>query len=261
MRKLIIMLLLAGLAACSGNTDTPPAETKSEPAAQPVTPAATEPAKTPVPAEPVAAPPTEPETRGKADAKAADRPFTSPADKPSRNLKAGVYAHFQTSMGNFTAELNEKEAPGTVESFVGLASGTKEWTDPRSGTKQKKPYYDGLTFHRVIDNFMIQGGDPLGSGTGGPGFTIKDEFNNLKHDKAGVLAMARTPAPNSAGSQFYITVTATPFLDGQQPPYVVFGQVTEGVEVVQKIGKTPTAPGDRPLTPVVINKITIERVK
>jgi len=101
----------------------------------------------------------------------------------------------------------------------------------------------------------------MGSGMGGPGFTINDEVNNLKHDKAGVLAMARTPRPNSAGSQFYITVTATPFLDGQQPPYVVFGEVIEGVDVVKKIGKTPTAPGDRPITPVVINKVTIERVK
>lgn len=262
MRKLIIMLLLAGLAACSGNTETTPVEKKSDaPASEPITPAATEPAKTPVPAEPVATPATEPAAGGKADAKAADRPFSNPADKPSSNLKPGLYARFQTSMGSFTAELNEKEAPGTVASFAGLASGTLEWTDPKTGQKQKKPYYDGLTFHRVIDNFMIQGGDPLGSGTGGPGFTIKDEFNSLKHDKAGVLAMARTSAPNSAGSQFYITVTATPFLDGQQPPYVVFGQVVEGVDVVQKIGKTPTAPGDRPLTPVVINKITIERVK
>ena len=163
-------------------------------------------------------------------------------------------------MGNFTAELNEKDAPITSANFAELAGGEKEWTDPKTGNKQKKPYYDGLTFHRIIDNFMIQGGCPLGTGTGGPGHTIKDEVNKLKHDKAGVVAMARTPAPNSAGSQFYITVTATPFLDGQQPPYVVFGQVTEGVDVVQKIGKTPTAPGDKPLTPVVINKVTIERV-
>jgi peptidyl-prolyl cis-trans isomerase A (cyclophilin A) len=263
MRKLIIILLLAGLAACSGNTETTtPAETKSEPpAAAPVTPAATEPSKEPVPPEPVAAPTPEPAAGAKSDAKAADKPIAAVPDRPASNLKPGVYAHFQTSMGGFTAALNEKEAPGTVASFTGLAGGTLEWTDPKTGQKQKKPYYDGLTFHRVIDNFMIQGGDPLGSGTGGPGFTIKDEFNNLKHDKAGVLAMARTPAPNSAGSQFYITVTATPFLDGQQPPYVVFGQVIEGVDIVQKIGKTPTAPGDRPLTPVVINKITIERVK
>jgi peptidyl-prolyl cis-trans isomerase A (cyclophilin A) len=164
-------------------------------------------------------------------------------------------------LGNFTAELNEKEAPITVANFTELAGGEKEFTDPKTGKPVKRPYYDGLIFHRVIDGFMIQGGDPLGSGRGGPGFTIKDEVNKLKHDKAGVMAMARTPAPNSAGSQFYITVTATPFLDGQQPPYVVFGQVTEGIDVVLKIGKTPTEPGDRPITPVVINKLTIERVK
>jgi peptidyl-prolyl cis-trans isomerase A (cyclophilin A) len=164
-------------------------------------------------------------------------------------------------MGNFTAELNEKQAPITVAHFAGLASGTIEWTDSKTGQKQKKPYYDGLIFHRVIDNFMIQGGDPLGTGTGGPGFTIKDELNSLKHDKAGVLAMARTSRPNSAGSQFYITVTATPFLDGQQPPYVVFGQVVEGVDIVQKIGKTSTDANDRPRTPVVINKVSIERLQ
>jgi peptidyl-prolyl cis-trans isomerase A (cyclophilin A) len=164
-------------------------------------------------------------------------------------------------MGNFTAELNEKEAPGTVANFVGLASGEKEWTHPGTGAKQKKPYYDGLVFHRVIDGFMIQGGDPLGTGTGGPGFTIKDEINSLRHEETGTLAMARTGAPDSAGSQFYVTVAPTPFLDGQQPPYVVFGKVIEGLDVVLKIGKVPTTgrPQDRPLTPVTINKVTIER--
>jgi peptidyl-prolyl cis-trans isomerase A (cyclophilin A) len=164
-------------------------------------------------------------------------------------------------MGNFTAELNEKEAPLTSANFAELAAGTKEWTDPKTGQKQKKPYYDGLTFHRVIDGFMIQGGDPLGTGTGGPGFTIKDEYNNLNHSKVGTLAMARTGAPDSAGSQFYITVASTPFLDGQKPPYVVFGQVVEGLDVVLAIGKVPTGSQDRPQTPVVIKKVKIERVK
>jgi peptidyl-prolyl cis-trans isomerase A (cyclophilin A) len=252
MKKLIAIALLAGLTACTNKTDSP-AETKTEtPAAEPAK--AAEP--TPPPAEPAPAESAKaPDAAKPADTKPADKP----APPPPANKGGRLLARFQTSMGSFTAELNEKEAPGTVANFAGLASGTLEWTDPKTGQKQKKPYYDGLTFHRVIDNFMIQGGDPLGTGSGGPGFTIKDEFNSLKHDKAGVLAMARTSAPNSAGSQFYLTVTATPFLDGQQPPYVVFGQVTEGVDVVQKIGKTPTAPGDRPLTPVVINKITIER--
>lgn len=268
MRKLIAFALMAFLSACAGSTDKTTETTPPAPAAEP---AATTPTPVPEPppaAEPVAATPTgapkaEPAAAPKAAPKAADAKPTAdkaPA-KATSNLKPGLYAHFQTNQGNFTAELNEKEAPGTVKNFAGLADGSIEWTDPRTGAKQKKPYYDGLTFHRIIDNFMIQGGDPLGSGTGGPGFTIKDEFNNLKHDKAGVLAMARTGAPDSAGSQFYITVTATPFLDNQRPPYVVFGQVTQGVDIVQKIGKTPTAPGDRPLSPVVINKIMIERVK
>jgi cyclophilin family peptidyl-prolyl cis-trans isomerase len=155
-----------------------------------------------------------------------------------------VKARFETSMGDFTAELNEKEAPITSKNFADLA---------------EKGYYNNLTFHRVIDNFMIQGGCPQGTGTGGPGYTIQDEHNTLKHDKAGVLAMARTSAPNSAGSQFYITVVPTPFLDGQKPPYVVFGQVTDGVDVVQKIGKTQTDSRDKPVTPVVIKTITIEK--
>jgi peptidyl-prolyl cis-trans isomerase A (cyclophilin A) len=183
-------------------------------------------------------------------------------------LKPGLYAHFETNIGNFTAELNEKEAPIATANFAELAAGEKEYTHPGTGQKSKVPYYDGLIFHRVIgpgknppNGFMIQGGDPLGQGTGGPGFTIKDEYNNLKHDKAGVLAMARTGAPNSAGSQFYITLANTSFLDGQKPPYVVFGQIIEGLDVIQKIGRVETDRSDKPLQPVVMKKVTIERVK
>ena len=166
-------------------------------------------------------------------------------------------------MGNFTAELNEKEAPITVANFMGLANGTLEWTDMKTGQKQKKPYYDGLTFHRIIDQFMIQGGDPSGTGAGGPGFNIKDEYNNLKHNKAGTLSMARTTLPDSAGSQFYVTIVPYPSLDGRRPPYVVFGYVIEGLDVVLKMGKVPTSgpPEDRPLNPPVIKKIRVERVK
>jgi peptidyl-prolyl cis-trans isomerase A (cyclophilin A) len=164
-------------------------------------------------------------------------------------------------MGNFTALLDEKEAPITVANFAGLANGEKEWTDPKTGQKQKKPYYDGLIFHRIIDGFMIQGGDPLGSGIGGPGFTIKDEYNNLRHSQTGTLAMARTGQPDSAGSQFYITVAATPFLDGKKPPYVVFGQVVEGLDVVLKLGKVRTGANDRPVEPQVIKRIRVETVK
>jgi peptidyl-prolyl cis-trans isomerase A (cyclophilin A) len=177
-------------------------------------------------------------------------------------MNPGLYAYFETSLGNFTAELNEKEAPIAVANFAGLANGTIEWTDPKTRQKEKKPYYDGVIFHRIIDGFMIQGGDPTGTGTGGPGFTIKDEYNGLKHDKTGTLAMARTQAPDSAGSQFYITVAPTPFLDGQRPPYVVFGQIVEGLDVVLKLGKVPTSgrPSDRPKDPPVIKKLRVERV-
>src|SRR5262252_3066250 len=210
MKKWIVPALLTGLlAACSSNT---PDKTEPPPAPAP----AAEPAPTPPPVEPPPAPAPAPEPAKEAPKaapaastadKAAPKAVTKPANKPATasNLKPGLYAHFQTNMGNFTAELNEKEAPLTSANFAGLASGEKEWTDPRTGQKVKKPFFNGLTFHRIIEGFMIQGGDPLASGQGGPGFTIKDERNNLKHDGAGVLAMARTPFPDSAGSQFYIT--------------------------------------------------------
>jgi len=178
-------------------------------------------------------------------------------EKPK--LNPGVYATFQTSMGNFTAELFEKDAPVTVENFIGLAEGTKEWKDPKTGAAVKgKPLYDGLIFHRVIDGFMIQGGDPAGNGTGGPGYKIKDEIK-LKHDREGTLAMANA-GPNSAGSQFYVTVAPQPALDNAHA-YTVFGHVISGMDVVKAIGKVKTGPNDRPVTPVVIKKVTIERVK
>ena len=178
-------------------------------------------------------------------------------EKPK--LNPGVYANFETSMGNFTAELFEKDAPITVANFIGLASGTKDWKDPKTGTMMKgKPLYDGLIFHRIIDGFMIQGGDPAGNGTGGPGFAIKDEIK-LKHEKAGTLAMANA-GPNTAGSQFYVTVGPQPGLDAQRA-YTVFGRVVSGLDVVLAIGKVRTGAGDRPVTPVVIKKVSIERVK
>jgi peptidyl-prolyl cis-trans isomerase A (cyclophilin A) len=167
-----------------------------------------------------------------------------------------TYAHFTTSEGNFTVRLFE-ETPNTVANFTGLADGSKEWTDPRSGKKVKQPYFDGTVFHRVIDGFMIQGGDPLGQGTGGPGFTFGDEFHpKLRHSKAGILSMANR-GPNTNGGQFFITLAATPWLDDK---HSVFGEVVEGMDVVTKIGGTPTSkPGDRPLKPITVEKVTIER--
>jgi peptidyl-prolyl cis-trans isomerase A (cyclophilin A) len=169
---------------------------------------------------------------------------------------AGVYAQFVTSEGNFTVRLFDQEAPKTVENFVGLAEGTKQWTDPRTNQKVTKPYYDGVIFHRVIDKFMIQSGDPLGQGIGGPGYTFNDEFHpKLRHDKAGILSMANR-GPNTNGGQFFITLGPTPHLDDR---HSVFGEVTEGMDVVRKIGSTATGSQDRPLKPIVIQTIKIER--
>ena len=144
-----------------------------------------------------------------------------------------------------------------MANFVGLADGTKEWTDPRSGRTVTQPYYNGTIFHRVIAGFMIQGGDPLGQGTGGPGYTFNDEFSPaLRHAKAGMLSMANR-GPNTNAGQFFITLDPTPWLDNK---HSVFGEVTEGMDVVKKIGSTPVSkPGDRPLKPITIQTITIER--
>jgi peptidyl-prolyl cis-trans isomerase A (cyclophilin A) len=167
-----------------------------------------------------------------------------------------VFAHFETTLGSFTVELYDTKVPKTVANFTGLADGTKEWKHPKTGEKHKKPYFDGIVFHRVIKGFMIQGGDPLGQGYGGPGYQFEDEFHpSLRHDRAGILSMANA-GPNSNGSQFFITLGPTPHLDRK---HSVFGAVVEGLDVVEKIGKTPTDKGDRPVTPVVMNKVTIER--
>jgi peptidyl-prolyl cis-trans isomerase A (cyclophilin A) len=166
-------------------------------------------------------------------------------------------AHFTTSEGNFTVRLFDQDAPGTVANFVGLAEGTKEWSDPKTGQKVKRPFYDGLIFHRVIDGFMIQGGDPLGTGVGGPGYKFGDEFSpKLKHTKAGILSMANA-GPNTNGSQFFITLAATPWLDNK---HSVFGEVVEGMDVIKKIGSTATSkPGDRPVKPITIQTVKISR--
>jgi peptidyl-prolyl cis-trans isomerase A (cyclophilin A) len=168
-----------------------------------------------------------------------------------------LFAHFTTTEGKFTARLFEEETPNTVANFTGLADGSKEWTDPRSGKKVKQPYYNGTVFHRVIEQFMIQGGDPLGQGTGGPGYNFGDEFSpKLRHDKAGKLSMANR-GPNTNGGQFFITLAPTPWLDNK---HSIFGEVVEGMDVVEKIGRTPTSkPGDRPVKPIAIESVVIER--
>jgi peptidyl-prolyl cis-trans isomerase A (cyclophilin A) len=167
-----------------------------------------------------------------------------------------TYAHFETTLGNFTLELFESKTPKTVANFTGLADGSKPWTHPKTKEPHTKPYFDGIIFHRVINGFMIQGGDPLGEGYGGPGYQFEDEFHpDLRHDRAGILSMANA-GPNTNGSQFFITLGPTPHLDRK---HSVFGAVTTGLDVVQKIGATPVGRNDRPVTPVVITKVTIER--
>ncbi len=170
---------------------------------------------------------------------------------------AGTYAIFETSQGNIVIRLLEKEAPNTVANFIGLAEGTKEFKNESTGKTEKRPYYDGLTFHRVIPDFMIQGGCPRGDGRGGPGYTFKDEFHpSLKHSQAGKLSMANA-GPETNGSQFFITVAATPWLDNR---HTIFGEVVEGQDVANKISTLPRDASDRPRTPVVLQKVKIERV-
>lgn len=158
-------------------------------------------------------------------------------------------AVFETSMGTFEAELYAKECPETVWNFVNLAEG-------RQDTQRGGNYYDGLSFHRIIKGFMIQGGCPYGLGNGGPGYKFKDEFHpSLRHDSEGILSMANA-GPATNGSQFFITLAPTPHLDNK---HSVFGKVTKGMEVVMEIGSVKTGPMDKPAQPVIMKKVTIKR--
>lgn len=168
--------------------------------------------------------------------------------------EAKLYATFDTSMGKIVCELFPREAPLTVKNFVELANGTKEWLDPKTGEKVKKPFYDGLIFHRIIDNFMIQGGCPNGIGNGGPGYKFNDEFSSgLKFDKPGRLAMANS-GPNTNGSQFFITHVPTDWLNNK---HTIFGQVVEGQDVVDAMGKVEMDARGKPVKPVVLKKVLV----
>lgn len=177
---------------------------------------------------------------------------SSSASDPSK-----LYATLETSVGNIRIELFEQEAPITVKNFVDLATGAKEWTQPATGEKMTNtPFYDGTIFHRVIPEFMIQAGDPLGLGTGGPGYTIPDEFHAaLKFDRPGRLGMANA-GPNTGGSQFFITHVPQPHLNNA---HTIFGQVVEGQDVVDAIAGVPRDQNDKPRTDVVINHVRVER--
>ena len=164
-------------------------------------------------------------------------------------------ARFVTSEGSFTVKLLPDHAPETVANFVGLATGSKRWRDPRGGSVRDDPLYDGTIFHRVIDGFMIQGGDPTGTGIGGPGYDFADECppGAPTFAKPGLLAMANA-GPNTNGSQFFVTVASTRHLDGK---HTIFGEVTDGYDVVEAISKVATGTRDRPSTDVVIERIEI----
>jgi len=165
-------------------------------------------------------------------------------------------ATLTTTQGMVTIRLFPDHAPKTVRNFVELAEGGREWTDPRTGAVTKEKLYDGTIFHRVISGFMIQGGDPLGTGTGGPGYQFGDEIHpDLRFDKPYLLAMANA-GPGTNGSQFFITVAPTPWLNGK---HTIFGEVVGGADVVDTISRVQTVPGDRPVTDVVLQSVTIER--
>ena len=171
---------------------------------------------------------------------------------------AETYATLKTNKGDIVIHLFPNHAPATVDNFLGLAEGTKEYTDPKTGQSTTGRFYDGLGFHRVIDGFMIQGGCPLGTGTGGPGYTFKDEFHpELHFDKPYLLAMANA-GPGTNGSQFFITVAATPWLNNR---HTIFGEVEDDASkaVVDAIATMKTGAGDRPVEPVVIETVEVER--
>ena len=174
----------------------------------------------------------------------------------SVDKKGALYATLKTSMGDIVIHLFDDKAPKTVANFVGLATGTKEWIDLKSQQKVKRPLYNGTIFHRVIPGFMIQGGDPLGNGTGGPGYRFEDEFRpDLRHTKGGILSMANA-GPNTNGSQFFITLAPTLHLDNR---HSVFGEVVKGEEVVIAIGNVPRNPNDRPIKDVVLKEVVVTR--
>jgi peptidyl-prolyl cis-trans isomerase A (cyclophilin A) len=241
-RILTTGLLLLALTAC-------PKEKEKEPAT-PAKPPETAAVKPPEPAKPPEPTPTEATpTPTPSEPAAAGSGFLKMAEE-----RKELFATMETSEGTIKLRLFTKDAPKTVANFVGLATGEKEWKDPTTLQMVKRPLYDGTIFHRVIPDFMIQGGDPMGNGTGGPGYRFEDEFESgRKFDKKGILAMANA-GPGTNGSQFFITTSLPQWLNNK---HTIFGEVVTGYDVVEKISKVQTAGGNRPVTPVTIKKLTI----
>lgn len=215
-------------------------------------------------AQTAAQPPAKKAEAPKAPATKAAAPATKAADtaKPVEPAKParpnGLYGTMVTTMGTFKFELFEKQAPATVKNFIDLAKGRKQWKDPATRAMTSRPLYPGVTFHRVIPGFMVQTGDPTGTGAGDVGFNFDDEIApDLAFDRPGRLGMATTGRPRSNSSQFFITEVPTPWLNGK---HTIFGQVYEGVELVGKMARVPKNAEDKPATPIKIVSITFERV-
>lgn len=229
--KTVLLCLSLSLAACKDSD-------KKESTEGGTPPSATTPAKPTAPA--AAAPPAE-----------------AAAGEWTKKVQAGqdVYATLETNQGAIVARLFSKDAPKTVANFVGLATGEKAWTDPKTGQRvEGKPLYDGVIFHRVIPGFMIQGGDPTGTGRGDPGYRFEDEFQSGRtFNKTGLLAMANA-GPGTNGSQFFITTSMPDYLNNR---HTIFGEVVSGYDVVEKIANVQRDPRDKPLEPVVIQKIAM----
>jgi peptidyl-prolyl cis-trans isomerase A (cyclophilin A) len=253
----VVALAVAGC----GAPEPAPAPESQPPAASeppPTSPPSTPPPSTEKPAAEADRPAAAPETPAP-PAESPAPPAAADSSKPSAAKHGpGVYAHITTNHGMMVARLFDKEVPRTVENFVGLAEGKKQWRNPRTNSMVRRPYYNNLTFHRIIPGFMIQGGDPEGTGMGGPGYRFDDEFHpKLRHSKAGILSMANA-GPNTNGGQFFITLGPTPHLDNR---HSVFGELVEGMDTLKEIGSVPTKkPGDMPIDPVVIKSVRIERV-
>lgn len=250
---LFIFIYFLAFAVFKTGAHADPAAT-STPAAAPAAPAPSAKPAAPAATVPAAASPTKP--AGATTSKVTDKKQAPTPTPPKKGFKK-MFAVFDTSMGKFKVLLFHNQVPKTVQNFVGLAEGTTSWTDPKTKEIKKTPFYDGLSFHRVIKGFMIQGGCPIGDGTGGPGYQFADEFHpNLKHSKAGILSMANA-GPGTNGSQFFITLGPTPHLDGH---HSVFGEVVEGLDIVKAIGAVKTSRmDDKPLTPVLIKSVKILR--
>jgi peptidyl-prolyl cis-trans isomerase A (cyclophilin A) len=189
---------------------------------------------------------------------ASGTPAAGPEEGKGWKAEAGLYAVLDTTEGRIVCKLFDKTAPKTVENFVGLAEGTKEFKDPVAGVQAKRPYFNDTKFHRVIPGFMMQGGDPTGTGQRGPGYTIPDEFSaDVKFDKPGRLAMANVGRPNTGGSQFFITQVPTAWLNGK---HTIFGQVVEGQDVVNKVCGSLGTKSGKPTKEIILKTVTIERV-